>query len=204
MHIDFATLSPTETYLTMTQVIVPRPIAWVLSENADGGLNLAPFSYFNALCSDPPLIGLSIGKKPDGSLKDTRINLQQRRHFVVHIAHTELLDALNASAKVLPAGVSEVEQLGLQTVAFEGFSLPRLADCRVALACELYAEIPLGQADYSLLVGKISSLYINDAIACFNEKGRLKVNALALQAIGRLGAGEYMQFGKLMELKSPA
>ena len=69
MIVELHSLTPAQVYLHMIQVLVPRPIAWVLSENASGSFNLAPFSYFNAVCSDPPLIMLSVGKKPDGSFK---------------------------------------------------------------------------------------------------------------------------------------
>lgn len=203
MYLDFTQMMPADIYFAMTQTIVPRPIAWVLSENADGSLNLAPFSYFNAVNSDPPLLSLSVGSKPDGSLKDTRANILQRKRFVVHIAHTEMLEALNASAQILPASVSEIELLGLETVAFEGFELPRLKACRVAFACELHTEVPLGKETYSLLLGKIRALYADDSIATLNAKGRFKVDAAALQPLGRLGAGEYMQFGKVIKLQSP-
>ena len=204
MYIDFSQLSPSERYFSMTQTIVPRPIAWVLSENADGGLNLAPFSYFSAVCSDPPLISLSVGTKADGTLKDTRRNIVQRKHFVVHIAHTELLESLNASAETFAENVSEVSTLGLETVAFQDFALPRLAACRIAFACELHAEVPLGTGKFSLLLAEVKTLFVDDSCAVMTANGRLKVDAEGLQALGRLGAGEYMQFGKLITLKSPA
>ena len=82
MDIDLAALGPAQVYGLMTQTLIPRPIAWVLSENSDGGLNLAPFSYFNAVCSSPPLVMISVGKKPDGSFKDTRVNIEGRRFTV--------------------------------------------------------------------------------------------------------------------------
>ena len=90
MHMDMSTMTPAEVYATLTQVVVPRPVAWVLSDNGDGGWNLAPYSYFNAISSDPPMIMLSLGRKPDGCDKDTRVNLAERGEFVVHIAHREL------------------------------------------------------------------------------------------------------------------
>lgn len=204
MYLDFSHMLSSDIYFAMTQTIVPRPIAWVLSENADGSLNLAPFSYFNAINSDPPLLCLSVGNKPDRMPKDTRVNIQQRRHFVVHIAHTDMLEALNASAKPLPVGESEIDMLGLETVPFTGFSLPRLKDCKVALACELFSEVPLKDGGYALLLGKISTLYADDSIASMNEQGRFKVDATAFQPLGRLGAGEYMTFGQRIALKSPS
>ena len=118
MYIDFSQLSANQIYGTMVQTVVPRPIAWVLSENPQEAYNLAPFSYFNAVCSDPPLLMISIGKKPDGSFKDTRVNIEQRKDFVVHIAHENMLDALNESSATLSAEVSEIELQGLITKPF--------------------------------------------------------------------------------------
>ncbi|MET0093908.1 MAG: flavin reductase, partial [Sedimenticola sp.] len=75
MNIDLSEMPPGQVYFTMTQALIPRPIAWVLSENADGGHNLAPFSYFSAVSSEPPLVMLSIGRRPDGTPKDTAANI---------------------------------------------------------------------------------------------------------------------------------
>ena len=113
MILDLSELKPAQVYFHMIQTLIPRPIAWVLSEIEQDKYNLAPFSYFNAVCSDPPLIMLSVGKKPDGSFKDTRVNIEQRKDFVVHIAHREVLDELNQSSATLAADISELDQLGL-------------------------------------------------------------------------------------------
>ncbi|MDY0002465.1 MAG: flavin reductase family protein, partial [Polyangia bacterium] len=123
MWIDLGALSPNQVYFTLTQALVPRPIAWVLSENPDGGLNLAPFSYFTAISSDPPLVLISTSRKPTGEPKDTRVNIEAREDFVVMIPHRELLEEMNSSSATFPFGVSEVEALGLSTVPFEGSRL---------------------------------------------------------------------------------
>ena len=86
MNIQLNNMPSTAIYHLMTQTIIPRPIAWVLSNNSDDSLNLAPFSYFNAVCSDPPLCMLSMGKKPNGTTKDTVANLIEEAYCVVHIA----------------------------------------------------------------------------------------------------------------------
>lgn len=86
MHIDFKTLSSSERYHLMTQTVIPRPIAWVLTESSKANYNLAPFSYFTAVSSQPPLMMFSIGKKPTGERKDTVVNLERQQHCVVHIA----------------------------------------------------------------------------------------------------------------------
>jgi flavin reductase (DIM6/NTAB) family NADH-FMN oxidoreductase RutF len=204
MYIKLDDLSPSQVYHQMIQTLVPRPIAWALSENRDGSLNLAPFSYFTAVCSDPPLLMLSIGRRPDGASKDTLENIEQRRHFVVHIAHSGLLEPLNASAASLPAGTSEVERLELPTTTFEGFALPRLAQCRIAYACECHQVQEIGNQRQALVFGHIHTLYVDEGITRRDEKGRIKVDAEKLDPLGRLGANEYLCRGKVVRADRPA
>ena len=191
MIIDFSRQSPTARYAWMTQAIIPRPIAWILSENADGGLNLAPFSYFNALASDPPLLGVSIAGKPDGTKKDTLANILARPKFVVHIAPVTEADAVNASSATLPAGESELRRLNLPTTPIcADFPLPRLSAAPVALACRLYREIALSPVQ-TLLIGQIDHLHIDDHLITTDDKSRPKIAAQSLNPLARLGAGEY-------------
>ena len=171
MLMSFAEIESSRVYSLMTQTLIPRPIAWVLSENADGKYNLAPFSYFNAVCSSPPLLMISVGKKPDGSFKDTRVNIEQREDFVVHIASREQLEAMNLSAETLPGDVSEIEKLALETADFTGSRLPRLAGSLVAYACRRYEIHEIGPAQQSLILGQITHVYIDDAI-CRQESDR--------------------------------
>ena len=203
MYIELEELSPNQIYVTMTQAVIPRPIAWVLSDNGNGGYNLAPYSYFNAICSQPPLIFISVGKKPDGSHKDTRVNIEERHRFVVHIAHRDLAVPMTETSRTLPHGVSELDRVDLGLTEFDGFSLPRLADCRVALACELYEIQEIGLAPQSLIFGKVRSIYVDDGVASTDDKGRLKVQAEKVDPIGRLGASEYVTFGEILSIPRP-
>jgi flavin reductase (DIM6/NTAB) family NADH-FMN oxidoreductase RutF len=203
MILDLSELKPAQVYFQMVQTLIPRPIAWVLSEIKQDKYNLAPFSYFNAVCSDPPLIMLSIGKKPDGSFKDTRVNIEQRRDFVVHIAHREMLEELNQSAATLDADVSELDLLGLKTTDFKGSRLPRIKACRLAYACECYQIHELGSTPQSIIYGKVNHIYVEDGITSTSEKGHLKIHADRLAPIARLGANEYMDFGEVISLRRP-
>ncbi len=202
MHLNMAELSGVEAYATMTQTIIPRPVAWVLTENEDGGYNLAPFSYFNGISSDPPMIMMSIGVTPDGALKDTRVNIDARKEFIVHIAHKEMAVPMTASSATMPAGESEVEMLGLTLAEMPGSKLPRLADCRIAYACE-FVEWHMIK-DQAILFAKLKHLYLDDAVVGKDAKGRLKVNAEAVDPIGRLGGGEYITAGKTIYVERPA
>lgn len=203
MILDLSALKPAQVYFHMIQTLVPRPIAWVLSEIEADKYNLAPFSYFNAVCSNPPLIMLSVGKKPDGSFKDTRVNIEQRKDFVVHIAHREVLEDLNQSSATLDADISELDQLGIETTAFEGSRLPRIKACKIACACECYQIHELGSTPQSVIYGRVNHIYIDDDITSTSEKGRLTVHADKLEPIARLGADEYMGFGDVIRLARP-
>jgi len=203
MYLELSELTPGQVYGRMIETLVPRPVAWVLSRNANGTLNLAPFSYFNAVCSDPPLVMLSIGKKPDGSEKDTRVNIRERKHFVIHIAHREMVEAVTASSATLPAGESELERLGLQTAAFEGSPLPRLVDCRIAYACERYEIRELGPKAQAVILGRVDRLFIDDAVLVADADGRVRVAAERVDPIGRLGGSEYVTLGELLDIPRP-
>ena len=201
MHMDLSTLKPAAVYALMTQVIVPRPVAWVLSDDGEGGWNLAPYSYFNAISSDPPMIMLSLGRKPDGSEKDTRVNLAERGEFVVHIAHRELAEAVTATAATLPSGVSEVEKLGLETTSMPGSAVPRLSVCRVALACTHDVTHEIGRQ--GVVFARVRHVHVDDAVMGEDAKGRPKVLADRLDPIARLGGGEYLTAGEVITVARP-
>ncbi|MEH6629050.1 MAG: flavin reductase family protein [Motiliproteus sp.] len=203
MQIDFSQLSASGIYFNVIQTLVPRPIAWVLSENSNGSFNLAPFSYFNAVSSNPPLLMISVGKKPDGSHKDTRINIEKRKDFVVHIPHRGLLSEMNESSATLPAGVSELDRLGLETESMEGSRLPRIKDSHIAFVCECYEIHEIGNTPQSMILGEIKSLYIGDEVSSKDAKGRVKVDINKLDPVSRLGASEYMGCGEIIKLRRP-
>ena len=202
MHIDLSALSPASTYATMTQTIVPRPVAWITSLSESGVLNLAPYSYFNAMASDPPLVVVSFGQRPDGSIKDTKRNIETGGAFVVNIAHREMAEAMTASSATLPEDVSEVERLGLEIAPMPGSSVPRLAACRVAYACVREEIKAIG--GQTIVFARLTDLYLDDSIVGEDAKGRLKVDAKALDPLGRLGGGEYVTFGEIVSIARPA
>lgn len=202
MHIDMSSLSPIQAYALMTQTVIPRPIAWVLTENDDKSYNLAPFSYFNGLASDPPMIMISIGIAPDGSLKDTRVNIERNKNFIVHIAHREMAEPMTKSSATMPANESEVDMLGLKLTEMPGSTLPRLADCRIAYACE-YDSMHMIK-DQAIVFATLKHLYLDDAITGEDAKGRMCVNAVDADPLGRLGGGEYFGAGDLIYVERPA
>lgn len=202
MNIDMSTLSTVEAYALMTQTVIPRPVAWILTANSDDSYNLAPFSYFNGISSDPPMIMVSFGLAPDGALKDTRTNIETGKEFIVHIAHREMAEAMTKSSATLPASTSEVEMLNLPLTDMPGSNLPRLADCRIAYACR-YDSIHMIK-DQAILFATLEHFYAADSVVGKDEKGRLKINAVDVDPLGRLGGGEYFGAGELIYVKRPA
>ncbi len=218
MQIDFSELSGNRIYRLMTQVIVPRPVAWVLTKNSDDvsanvsanqdafskdAFNLAPFSYFNAVCSAPPLVMFSIGKKPDGSRKDTAVNVAERKKMVIHIPSIELAHLVTETSRSLPWGQSELSSVDCSLVEFDGFSLPRLENAPVAMGCELFEIKELGTTPQQLIFAEIKTLYISDAVAQQNEKGFVSVDAQKLNPIMRLGGDDYGMLGGVETVPRP-
>jgi flavin reductase (DIM6/NTAB) family NADH-FMN oxidoreductase RutF len=205
MNIHFSNLTPESCYALMTQAIIPRPIAWVLTENEDKkNYNLAPFSYFNAVCSNPPAIMVSISSNPEQTKKDTSKNLVGiDTPFVVHIAPIQEIHNLNNSAASFSYGESEIEKLNLPLVEWD-FPIPRLREAPLAFACKIWKVIELGDNGLqSLLLAKIQSLYVKDEIASKDQKGRTKINAHKINPLIRLGFGEYASLGEIFTIQRP-
>lgn len=195
MIIDLNELQPTQIYKTMIQTVIPRPIAWTLTENETGSYNLAPFSYFNAVGSNPPMVSLSIGKRKDGRDKDTRRNIDERNYFTVHIASVEMAQNVTDSAKPLEVNESEIDNLNLELVKEEYFPLPRLKDCKVAYFCRKDQIIPLGNVPQSLVIGIVEYIYVSDE--CIEgSDGVFEIDAKKINPLGRLGGSDYCTFGE--------
>jgi flavin reductase (DIM6/NTAB) family NADH-FMN oxidoreductase RutF len=200
MDLDLSTMSGGQVYALMTQTILPRPVAWILSADAEGRTNLAPFSYFMPVTGRPPLLAVSVGNREPGVPKDTARNIRETGRFVVHIAHQDLLEAVNDSATPLEPDASEVDAIGLETVPFGDFPLPRLAAARVALACTLHRGVRVGDGPQNLMIGEIHHAFVDDALWTEDAKGRPAVDPQRLDPISRLGGIAYAGLGRLTEL----
>jgi flavin reductase (DIM6/NTAB) family NADH-FMN oxidoreductase RutF len=146
---------------------------------------------------------ISVGKKPDGTFKDTRVNIEQRPDYVIHIAHRAMLESLNASSATLPAEVSELNQIGLSTTAFPGSRLPRIEGCRLAFGCTRHSIQEIGAVPQSLILGRVKAIYLDDTIIGQDSKGRLKVHADRLDPVTRLGGSEFATFGEIVSILRP-
>ncbi len=204
MILDLNQLDPKAIYALMIQSIVPRPIAWVLSDNGDHSYNLAPFSYFNGVSSKPPILSLSIGKKRDGSKKDTWVNIEKRKHFVVHIAQCQQAQSVSASAASLPFGSSEITANELETAGVTGWNLPRLAEAKIAMWCQLHQIVEVGDTPQALVLGRIEQLYLNDDFAQDGLGPIPKIDLDRLDPLARLGGDDYSALGDSFTVSRPA
>ncbi|MBW3637399.1 MAG: flavin reductase family protein [Armatimonadetes bacterium] len=196
MNFDLTTLAPREAYKLLTGVVVPRPIALVTSRGENGMLNAAPFSFFNLVGSNPPLVVLGVGNKSEATPKDTATNIRSAREFVVNMVPQELVGAMNICAVDFPAEISEIEAAGLEIAPSSHIATPRLARTPAALECREHSTLFIGQN--RLIIGEVVALYIRDE---WVDADKNYVQSAALKLVGRMGgAGGYTDTSGTFEL----
>jgi len=212
MNINFEKISANEAYFAMVQTIVPRPIAWVLTQNTNDTYNIAPYSFFTGICSDPPLLMISAGKKPSGKEKghnkDTRQNIMDGKYFVIHIASSNQLELLNNSAATLDYGQSEILENNIEMTDFNidetnQFKLPRVKDCPIAIACQLYRLDEIGNTPQAVIYGEIKGMYINDEVIHLENKERLVLNNKKIDPLSKMGGPFYGTLGDELSIIRP-
>jgi flavin reductase (DIM6/NTAB) family NADH-FMN oxidoreductase RutF len=197
---DLATLPKRDVYRILSSLVVPRPIAWVSTVDGRGRVNLAPFSSFMGIFG-PPMLAMTLGRRRDGSLKDTHRNLRERGEAVVHLADRPLLEALHASGEEVAPEVSEVARLGLATTASLRVAPPRLADAPVALECRLNRELELSPTStlvlLDVLVAHAADRIYDEGLDCADASRWQPVARLASVAGPNYGVlGETLRLGE--------
>jgi flavin reductase (DIM6/NTAB) family NADH-FMN oxidoreductase RutF len=198
MLFDFATLSPTERYKLLVSTVTPRPIAWITSQDSDGLMNAAPFSFFNAFAGDPPVVGIGVAARKHGQAKDTRANIEQTKQFVVNLVGAENAEAMNITAIEFDPEVDELKQAVLTTLPSLHVKPPRIAESPVSMECELLQLIDLGPRS-GLVLGRVLAMHVRDE-AVINA-AKQYIDTPALKLIGRMhGAGWYAHTSDLFEM----
>jgi flavin reductase (DIM6/NTAB) family NADH-FMN oxidoreductase RutF len=180
MQLDPALQSAADNYKLLTNLVVPRPIAWVTTQSQSGVVNLAPYSFFNAVGSNPLYVVISVGKRDNGEPKDTAKNIQASGEFVVNMVTEDLFDAMNISAADFPADQSELNATNLATAPSVHVTVPRIAQAQVSLECKMFSTQALG--DNTLIIGEIVMFHVADQLM----GPRMHVNNFA--PLGRLGS----------------
>ena len=179
-------------YRFLISAVVPRPIAFVSSLGSSGVANLAPFSYFNAIASEPPLVAIAVSDRSDDP-KDTLRNIRESQEFVVNVVDESLLDAMVQTAGEWPRGTSEFVAAGLTPAPSERVRAPYVAESPLQLECRLHREIPLGNS--SFVVGEVLLATVRDDVVV---DGR--IDAAKLEPVGRLGGELYAPLGEVRKV----
>jgi flavin reductase (DIM6/NTAB) family NADH-FMN oxidoreductase RutF len=191
MLFDFATLRGIDAYKLLVATVVPRPIAWVVTQSPEGVLNAAPYSFFNVFSGDPPLVVIGIGGRAPGDVKDTGGNIRRSGQFVVNLVSMEMAEAMNVTAIDFPPEVDEIAEAGLTTAPSTKVAPPRIAESPVALECERYATMEVHN-DRALVIGRVLAMHIRDEAVM--DAARCYVDTAKLDLIGRMaGAGGYVR-----------
>jgi len=194
MQIDPTTVPPREAYRLLISCIIPRPIAFVSTLSKEGVSNLAPFSFFNGVCSDPPVVSIAVARKRDDSKKDTWRNIEETGEFVVNVVVPELMDAVIIGARELPHNVSELELAGLRTLPSAKVKPPRVADSPIQMECSLLKIVDVEET--ALILGRVVMFHVKEEIVV---DGR--VDPRRLTFVGRLGDDLYCRVNDLFERK---
>jgi flavin reductase (DIM6/NTAB) family NADH-FMN oxidoreductase RutF len=192
MKVDPAALSADAAYFWQVATIVPRPIAWVSTLNEGGSANLAPFSFFTGVSSDPPscLICVARRKHPgeDGVRppKDTWRNIARTGEYVIHVVNDALAQQMNLTSRDHPYGVDEFEQAGVSKLASDRVAPPRIAEAPVAMECRLDRIVEVGRSGTAVIIGEILLWHVRDELLV---DGRLDMSRL--DAVGRMSGASY-------------
>jgi flavin reductase (DIM6/NTAB) family NADH-FMN oxidoreductase RutF len=161
--------------------VVPRPIAWITTISENGKVNLAPFSFFNAITTKPPLIFVSIGKRKDGSLKDTSRNIRRTGEFVVNVVSADFLEKMVESGQDFLPDESEVEKLGIEIESSLLVSPPRVKGVPAVLECKVEKILELGETPMDVVIGRVIAIGYTE-----------KILETQLNIVGRLGGKRYL------------
>jgi flavin reductase (DIM6/NTAB) family NADH-FMN oxidoreductase RutF len=200
LSIDPASMSERENYKYLIGSIIPRPIAFVTTISKDEVLNGAPFSYFNIVSSNPPLISLSI-QRSEGKQKDTARNIIELKEFVVHIVDEQNVEKVNITAANLPPDQSEIKLANLTPVDSVKISVPGVKEAKIRMECTLEHTLELGGLDSpgcDFIIGKVVQFHIDSDIY---ENGR--INPRGLAAVSRLAGTNYAKMGEIFSIDRP-
>ena len=188
MDIDCAKLTEYQRYKLMASLIVPRPIALVTTLGPDGTGNAAPFSMFNMVGEEPPIVMISVNRRHDDSLKDTALNIERTGEFVVHLADEATALKMHNCAVEHPPHVSEIDMVGFTTLPSTVVKPPRIAETPVAFECTLFEKMET--ASRKVFIGQVRWLHVRDGLVD-TETWRVKLEDYF--PVGRFGADLYVK-----------
>jgi flavin reductase (DIM6/NTAB) family NADH-FMN oxidoreductase RutF len=191
VNFDLDQLPTSHAYKLLVGLVAPRPIALITSMDENGLLNAAPFSAYNYLCTDPPIIGVGVTNRPDQQFvpKDTARNIRRTGEFVVNVVTEDIAEKMNLCATDFPREMSEVELAGFTTAPSQKVKPPRLSEAHAALECREYTTMEIGRS--RIILGRVVAVYVEDR---YVDPAGPYIQAEELHAIGRMnGLGNYVR-----------
>ena len=199
MYLDLDAMHRRERYQWMIGSVIPRPIALVSTISAAGVANLAPFSWFNGVSADPPLLSIAIGTKRRGVIKDTVNNLRENGELVIHLVTEAMLDPMVIASGEWPAESSEFDLARFTRVASRHVAPPRVAESPLAFECRVESIVEIGEPVTSLVLARVLGIEVDESVM----RDGLPAPDL-LQPIARLGGDLYATLGTLLSRTRPA
>ncbi len=196
MEIDPASLDRRAAYRLMISCIIPRPIAWVTSLSKEGVVNLAPFSFFNGVSSQPPIVSIAVGSRKAGR-KDTWVNIDETKEFVVNVVVQEAVEAMVATSAELPHNQSELGLVKLTPLPSLRVKPPRIKESPIHLECTLHSIVEVEGS--ALILGRVVLVHVDDAVL----RGGV-VDPGLLTFVGRLGGDGYTRVTDIFDVPRPA
>ncbi|MBM2824806.1 MAG: flavin reductase domain protein, FMN-binding [Dehalococcoidales bacterium] len=202
MKIDPRSLTQQDSSHLLTDIVVPRPIAWVSTVDKRGIFNLAPFSAYGMISTKPMVVGFSVGSNRDGQKKDTLRNIESTREFVINVVTEEMAEAMNTTSAPYPSEVSEFEKAGLTPLKAELVKAPMVAESPVNMECRVLQILEFGKdPPYSLIIGEVLRVHVADE--CYDKVNK---RVSGLKAVARLGGdGDlYCRTRDTFQMKRPS
>jgi flavin reductase (DIM6/NTAB) family NADH-FMN oxidoreductase RutF len=197
MLFDFKEIPGKECYKLLVSTVTPRPIAWVVSQDAKGVLNAGAFSFFNVFSGDPPVVAIGIGSHKPERPKDTRVNIRETRQFVVNLVSEANAEQMNITAIEFDQGIDELAQAGLTVLPSVRVKPPRIAESPVAMECELMQVVDLGET--GLVLGRVLAMHVRNDLVL--DAAKYYIDTPNLKLIGRMhGRGWYARTSDLFEM----
>jgi flavin reductase (DIM6/NTAB) family NADH-FMN oxidoreductase RutF len=196
---DFEMLTERERYKLMIGTIIPRPIALVTTVDEHGRINAAPFSFFNCLSADPPILALGVENNPDMSFKDTGHNIRMTEVFTVNIVSFAIAEAMHVCGSKYPRGVDELKEAGLTAMLGQKVASPWIAEAPAAFECRRHVTLELGKSR-QIIMGEIVYAHYRDGVV---DPDRLRVDPVEVDAIARLGGDTCATIRDRFEMLTP-
>jgi flavin reductase (DIM6/NTAB) family NADH-FMN oxidoreductase RutF len=189
MELDLEGEHAERAYPVLASLVTPRPIAWVSTISPEGVVNVAPFSFFNVLGAEPPIVGFCPGNRADGTPKDSALNVRRTHEFVVNLVDESVVEAMNRSAATLPYGVSELKSAGVTTAPSSVVKPPRIAEAPASLECVEWGTLQIGEN--RLIIGLVKRVHVREE---FFDSETLRVRADRLKMIGRMASPNWYSY----------